>query len=167
LGTGSGALALALAAELPDAAVWATDTSTDALAVARANLAGAGTMAARVRLLTGSWFGALPDDLREGLRLVVTNPPYVAEHQLAGLPPEVRDFEPVGALVSGPTGLEAIEAITAGAPAWLEQPGALVCEIAPHQRDAAIERARTAGFDDVSVRLDLTGRDRVLVARLG
>src|SRR5688572_32021725 len=99
LGTGSGALALALAAELPDAAVWATDNSDDALAVARANLAGSGTIAARVRLAPGSWFDALPGDLRGQLRLLVANPPYVAEHELAGLPPEVRDYEPVTALV--------------------------------------------------------------------
>jgi release factor glutamine methyltransferase len=167
LGTGSGALALALAAELPDAEIWATDASDDALAVARANLAGVGQPAVRVRLARGDWFGALPPELRGRLRMVVTNPPYVAESELAGLPAEVREHEPVDALVSGPTGLEAIEVIVAGAPAWLEPGGVLVCELAPHQRDDALERARTAGFAEALVRPDLTGRDRVLVARLG
>lgn len=167
LGTGSGALALALAAELPEAEIWATDASDDALAVARANLAGAGQPAVRVRLARGDWFDALPADLRGRLRMVVTNPPYVAERELAGLAPEVRDHEPLDALVSGPTGLEAIEVIVAGAPAWLEPRGVLVCELAPHQRDDVVERARAAGFAEVLVRPDLAGRDRVLVARLG
>ncbi|MGI8796818.1 MAG: peptide chain release factor N(5)-glutamine methyltransferase [Acidimicrobiia bacterium] len=167
LGTGSGALALALAAELPDAEVWATDASEDALAVARANLAGAGQPAIRVRLARGDWFDALPAEIRGRLRMVVANPPYVSEAELAGLSPDVREHEPVDALVSGPTGLEAIEVIVADAPAWLEPGGALVCELAPHQRDAAIERARNAGFAETLVRPDLTGRDRVLVARLG
>jgi release factor glutamine methyltransferase len=167
LGTGSGALALALATELPDAEVWATDASADALAVARANHAGAGQPAVRVRLARGDWFDALPGELRGKLRMVVTNPPYVGDGELAGLAREVSDHEPVDALVSGPTGLEAIEAIVLGAPAWLEPGGVLVCEVAPHQRDTAIERARAAGFAEAVVRLDLTGRPRVLVARLG
>jgi len=167
LGTGSGAIALALAAELPDAEVWATEASEDALAVARANLAGAGHPATRVRLAAGEWFDALPAELRGRLRIVVTNPPYVAEGELAGLAAEVREYEPMDALVSGPSGLEAIEAVVGGAPDWLEPTGALVCEIAPQQRDAALERARDAGFVDSRVRHDLAGRPRVLVARLG
>ncbi len=166
LGTGSGALALALAAELPDAQVWATDVSPDALAVAGANLAGAGLPATRVRLALGDWFEALPVELQGRVRMIVANPPYVAEHEVARLPREVTAHEPVGALVSGPTGLEAIELIVAGAPRWLErEAGVLVCELAPHQAEAVVERAYAAGFRDASVRPDLTGRDRVLVAR--
>lgn len=168
LGTGSGAIALALASELPDAQVWATDLSDDALAVARANLAGIGSAATRVRLAAGSWFAALPDDLRGGLRLVVANPPYVADHEVADLPAEVADWEPRAALVSGATGLEAIETIVADAPAWLDPGGgALVVELAPHQAGAARALAVDAGFVDVDVRADLAGRDRVLVARVG
>ena len=88
LGTGSGALALALASELPDAEVWAADVSDDALAVARANVAGIGSAAAtRVRVARGSWFDALPTELRGRVRIVVANPPYVAEHEVAELPP--------------------------------------------------------------------------------
>src|SRR5438876_622371 len=78
LGTGSGALALALASELPDAEVWGTDVTDDALAVARANLAGTGLPSTRVRLARGSWFDALPAALRGHVRLVVSNPPYLA-----------------------------------------------------------------------------------------
>jgi release factor glutamine methyltransferase len=167
LGTGSGALALAMAAALPEVLVWATDASEDALAVARANLSGTGVAATRIRLASGSWFGALPDELRGRLRVIVANPPYIAEHEVPDLPREVIEWEPYGALVSGPTGLEAITTIVEHAPAWLARDGgALVMELAPHQAVATSERARAAGFADVSVRPDLTGRDRVLVARV-
>ena len=166
LGTGSGAIALSLALELgSEVEVWATDRSTDALAVARANLTGLGSFAAqRVRLCEGSWFGALPSALRGRIGLVVSNPPYVAKGE--DLPSEVADWEPAAALVSGPTGLEAIEEIVHEAPAWLSRPGVLVVEIAPHQSDPASEIARAAGFDDVDVLPDLTGRLRALVGRV-
>ena len=163
LGTGSGAIALALAAALPDAEVWATDASDDALAVARANLAGAGTTAARVRLAAGSWFGALPDAVRGTLLLVVANPPYVAADE--ELPPVVRDWEPADALVSGPTGLEALELLVAEAPSWLDPAGTLVLELAPHQGEAMAAQARAGGFAEVLLRHDLTGRVRTLIAR--
>ena len=167
LGTGSGAIALALACELPDAEVWATDVSADALAVARANLAGIGSAATRVRMEVGSWFDALPRDLLGRLKLIVSNPPYVAEHEVRELPPVVVDWEPRLALVSGPTGLEAIAAIVAEAPAWLDPRGAvLVIELAPHQAAPATELAYAAGFAEVAVRRDLAERDRVLVARV-
>jgi len=168
LGTGSGAIAIALARDLPDVEVWATDVSDDALAVARANLAGVGSAATRVRLGRGSWFDALPDELRGHVRLVVSNPPYVAEHEVADLPADVADWEPRQALVSGPSGLEAIEAIVGAAPHWLDPAAAaLVVELAPHQAAAVVRAATAAGFDDVRVERDLADRDRVLVARVG
>jgi release factor glutamine methyltransferase len=167
LGTGSGALALVLATELPDAEVWATDVSLDALAVARANFAGVGSPAARVRAAQGSWFDALPDRLRGTLRLVVSNPPYVAECEVADLPREVVDWEPRRALVSGPTGLEALEQLVDRAREWLDPVlGVLAVELAPHQAEAMRARAIGAGFREVSIRKDLAGRERVLVARM-
>lgn len=167
LGTGSGAIALALVSELPDAEVWATDVSDDALVVARANLAGAGSIATRVRVVGGSWFDALPESLAGELRLVVSNPPYVAEDEVADLPPEVAKHEPREALVSGPTGFEAIETIVAMAPRWLApRLGVLVVELAPHQGNRAVGLARDAGFATAFTRPDLAGRDRVLVARM-
>jgi release factor glutamine methyltransferase len=166
LGTGSGAIALSLASELPDAEVWAVDASEDALAVARANLSAiASSAAVRVRIAHGDWFDAIPRELRGALRVVVTNPPYVAQHEVEDLPPEVAQHEPMRALVGGDTGLEQITRIVADAPDWLEPDGTLVCEIAPHQAEATTALARDAGFADVAVRRDLTGRDRVLVAR--
>lgn len=164
LGTGTGAIALSVAVERPTAQVWAVDASADALAVARANLAGIGQAGTRVSLVEGSWFDPLPRDLQGTFDLVVSNPPYVADSD--PLPAEVVDWEPRQALIPGPTGLEAIEEIVAAAPVWLRRPGALVVELAPAQADAAVELARAAGFEAAEVADDLAGRPRALVARL-
>lgn len=164
LGTGSGAIALSVAVEVPDAQVWATDASPDALAVARANLAGIGRAAARVRLEEGDWFAALPGLLVGRINLVISNPPYVADDEV--LPTEVADWEPASALFSGPTGLESIERILTDAPRWLARPAAAVLEIAPHQADAAVALAHHAGFVDALVKPDLAGLPRALVARI-
>jgi release factor glutamine methyltransferase len=162
LGTGSGAIALALEAELPGARVWATDVDADALAVAQGNVAGAG--ATRVRLAEGSWFDALPAELRGTLVLVVANPPYVSEPELDELPAVVRDHEPRHALVSGPTGMESIEALLDGARDWLAPGGALIVELAPQRAEAARAAAAARAYVDVAVHDDLTGHPRVLVA---
>lgn len=164
LGTGSGAIALSLAAELwPRVSVWATDVSAEATAVARANLAGLGRRGGAVRIVEGDWFTALPDDLRGGLDLVISNPPYVAESE--ALPAAVVDWEPVGALIPGPSGLEAYERIVADAPHWLRSGGWLVLEIGETQADAVSRLAVAAGLRDVEVHPDLTGRPRAVVAR--
>jgi len=164
LGTGSGAIALSIAVEVPNAHVWATDTSEDALTVARANLAGIGSPAAvRVRMLQGRWFTALPGAFRGQFDVVVSNPPYIAEQEV--LPSEVVDWEPRSALIAGPQGTEAIAEVVQGAAEWLAPAGAAVVEIAPHQAADVRALAHDAGFANVDIRPDLTGRARVLVAR--
>lgn len=163
LGTGSGAIALSIAAERPGTRVVATDVSADALAVARANLAGLGRPAAHVSLHQGDWWEAVPAELRGAVDLVVSNPPYVAPDD--ELPPEVADWEPRGALVPGPTGLEAIAVVLEGAAAWLRPGGWAVCEIGETQGRRAAALAREAGLVEVGVLPDLTGRDRMVVAR--
>jgi release factor glutamine methyltransferase len=167
LGTGSGAIALSVASEVPGAEVWGTDRSADALAVARANLAGLGKAGTGVRLAEGEWFEALPPVLRGRIDLVVSNPPYVAQGEVPDLPPEVAGWEPLEALVAGPTGLEEVEAIVDQAPRWLRRPGALVVEVAPHQARPAVSLAFEAGFVEAEFRHDLAGRPRALVARTG
>jgi release factor glutamine methyltransferase len=164
LGTGSGAIALALADELPVTGVeiWATEASPDALDVARANLAGLGRAGSKVRLAHGDWFEALPGELRGRLDLVVSNPPYVAEDD--ELDDSVREWEPVASLLGGPDGLDAVRRIVAEAPEWLRPGGALVLEIGADQGERASKLADEAGLLDVSVRPDLAGRDRVLLA---
>jgi release factor glutamine methyltransferase len=165
LGTGSGAIALALEAELPDVEVWATDASGDALAVARANIAGCA--AARVRLGEGSWFDALPDLQRGNVRLAVANPPYISETEFDALPEEVAKYEPRRALVAGPAGTEDLEFVIDEARRWLAPRSALVCEMAPHQTVAMMELALSLGYSEAFVREDLAGQARVLVARTG
>jgi release factor glutamine methyltransferase len=170
LGTGSGAMALSLAAEGPgELSVWGVDRSAGALEVAGANLArltaARPEVAGRVQLAQGHWFGALPADLAHSVSLVVANPPYVAAGEWDGLDPVVRDHEPRDALVSGPTGLEDVTAILEDAGPWLAPGSALVMEIAPHQSGRARAAATAAGFRQVRVEPDLTGRDRALVGR--
>ena len=168
LGTGSGAIALSIAVEVAGAEVWATDASEGALLVARSNIAGTGGMAAtRVRVAAGSWYEALPPELAGRVDLVISNPPYLAQAELADLDPTVAEWEPHQALVAGPTGMEAIEIVVEGALRWLRRPGAVVVELAPSQAEAAVALALAAGFDRSTVRPDLTGRPRALVASVG
>lgn len=163
LGTGSGAIALAVAAERPGTDVWATERSWDALSVARANLAGLGMAGTRVRIVQGSWFEGVPPGLRGAVDLVVSNPPYVAADE--DLPPSVADWEPVEALVAGPRGLEAHEQILAEALAWLAPGGAIVLEVGATQATAVMELARAANLVDGRASKDLAGHDRIVVAR--
>lgn len=164
LGTGSGAIALSLAAERwPHIEVWATDASADALSVARANLAGLGRRAGVVRLVEGDWFAALPAELAGRLDVVVSNPPYVPDGD--PLPAEVAEWEPASALRAGPDGLADVRRIVAAAPAWLAPGGVLVVEIGDTQGEAARALALDAGLVDGRVEPDLAGRPRALVAR--
>ncbi len=163
LGTGSGAIALSVIVERPGTEVWGVERSPGALAVARANCTGIGRRAASVRLVEGSWFDPLPDELRGGVGVIASNPPYVADGDV--LPADVADWEPQEALRAGEDGLDDIRAIVAGAVAWLVPGGALVVEHAPEQAAAARLLALEAGYDRVRTGVDLTGRDRFLVAR--
>lgn len=166
LGTGSGAIGLALATELPitDVTVWLTDDSADALDVARANVAGIGRPGANVRIAHGSWFKALPAELCGRLGLVVANPPYIADDD-PDVEPAVEEWEPPGALFAGRDGLDAIRWIIAAAPDWLQPGGWLVLEIGHQQGHAARTLLGAAGLVDVEVRPDLAGHDRIALAR--
>lgn len=164
LGTGSGAIGLALAAELPvdGVTVWLTDSSPDALAVAGANLAGIGRRAANVRIVEGDWFAALPAGVR--LDVAVANPPYVADGA-AELDDAVREWEPADALFGGPDGLDDIRRLVADASRYVRPGGWLVLEIGADQGAAVEELLRRRAYDAVEIRPDLAGRDRVAVGR--
>jgi release factor glutamine methyltransferase len=164
LGTGSGAIALSIAVEVPTAEVWAVDRSAHALEVAGANLAGVGRPARRVRLALGDWFDALPGELRGTVDVIVSNPPYVAT--VDPLPAEVADWEPPEALLAGADGLDDIRRIVAEAPSWLARPGSLVVECAPQQAATVAELALAAGFSEASVRHDYAARERFVRCRL-
>ncbi|MEQ8840546.1 MAG: peptide chain release factor N(5)-glutamine methyltransferase [Acidimicrobiales bacterium] len=162
LGTGSGAIGLAIAVECPTARVMATDASTDALAVARANLAGVGRAATRVSLHEGSWYSALPPAVEGSLDLIVSNPPYVADGE--ELPPVVGEWEPPTALRAGATGLDDLRRLVDDAPRWLAAEGVLVLEMAPDQTDTVAGWAEALRLR-ATIHPDLTGRPRAVVAR--
>jgi release factor glutamine methyltransferase len=158
VGTGSGAVALAVAAELPRAAVVATDTSAEALELARANAARLG-LGGRVRFERGTLPAADRCDL------LLANLPYVAEAEWERLEPEIRRYEPRGALVAGPTGLEAIEALLGELATDAFEAAAVGLEVGAGQAGAVAELARRAGFERVEKRRDLAGIERVVVGR--
>ena len=152
VGTGSGAIALAIADEHPGAQVTGIDVSRDALAVARANAAKTGQS---VELREHDLFAGLPEG---PWSLVVSNPPYVRAGDLDKLRSEVRDWEPRVALyVEGAT-----EAVARGAVAVLEPGGALVLEVADGDAGRVAELLRGLGYEGVAVTHDLTGRERVV-----
>jgi release factor glutamine methyltransferase len=162
LGTGSGAIAVSIVLERPDAAVTATDASADALAIARTNAAALG--APPIDFRHGDWWGALPADAPL-FDLVVSNPPYVAAADPHLLDGSLR-HEPSGALVSGPDGLDAIDAIVAGATARLVPGGWLLLEHGRGQGAAVRERLASAGFAEVATLCDLQGLERIGLGRV-
>jgi release factor glutamine methyltransferase len=151
VGTGSGAIALAIADEHPGARVTAIDASEDALAVARENAARTGLV---VEVVQWDLFLGLPEGAWD---LVVSNPPYVADNEIEGLEPEVRDWEPRAALV----GAGATERVAEAAQAMLRPGGALVLETAGGRAIAVAAFLRELGYVDVRVTDDLAGRGRV------
>ena len=161
LGTGSGAIGLAVLDELPPghATVWMTDASAGALDVARANAAGTGRAAMGARFGHGSWYAALDGSLRGAVDVIVSNPPYVAEGD-PDLEESVSRWEPSSALLSGRDGLDDLRVIVAGAPEWLRPGGMLVTEMGQAQADELIDLYQTAGLHDVRLHRDLAGRDR-------
>ena len=160
VGTGSGCIAVALARELPDAALWATDVSPETLTVAGRNAKRLG-VADRIQFAVGDLLapiaGAAPFDL------ICANPPYVASADANSLQPELS-YEPASALFAGDDGLAVIQRLLVDSLAFLTPRGALVMEIGFGQADAVREQARAAGFDRVDVRNDYAGVERVLVA---
>jgi len=155
--TGSGCIAISLAAERPQATVIATDLSPDACALAQENAEALG-VADRVTVLQGDLFAPVPADAR--FQVVVSNPPYIASGDIPGLSAEVRR-EPKLALDGGPDGLVAVRRVVAGARQWLEPGGLLAMEIGEDQGPAVLELLRAAGYADARVEKDLERRERM------
>jgi release factor glutamine methyltransferase len=161
IGTGSGALLLALLSELPNAVGTGTDISSPAIDVARAN-AERHDLAARCVFVTCDGAGAIsgPFDL------VVSNPPYIAKNEIASLPPEVRDHDPMLALDGGNDGLDLYRAIATDVPRLLAPGGRLIVEIGAGREPAVCTLFGTAGLTIHSVRKDLAGIARAVSAGL-
>lgn len=156
--TGSGALAIAMAKSFPGARVLGTDLSADALEVASEN---GELLETSVEWCAGDLFSALPDELRGGVDLLVSNPPYVAEHEYDSLPEDVRR-EPRMALVAGPSGLEVYRRVAAEIENWLAEGGCFAFEIGETQGPAVFQLFENFGPE---IRKDLTGRERFLTGR--
>ena len=161
IGTGSGALLLALLKELPNATGTGTDISGAALEVARANAASNG-LAERCTFVAC--------DIATGVHgpfdLIVSNPPYVVRDDIATLAPEVRDYDPHGALDGGPDGLDAYRAIAAQAPALMATGGRLIVELGAGQEPAVRALFTKAGLTISRVTPDLAGIPRALNASI-
>ncbi len=159
LGTGSGALLLALLTELPNAFGVGTDTSLSALPVARGN-------ARRLRLAGAAFVACdLAAALNGPLDLVVSNPPYIRSGDIAALAPEVRDFDPQSALDGGRDGLDCYRIIAATVPRLLSHGGTVVVELGLGQADAVSALFSAAGLAPAPPRTDLSGVPRALVAK--
>ena len=160
--TGTGAMALALKTVFPEARVFATDISEDALSLAKENAA---RLDLDIEFFHGDLFEALPKSIYGRIDLLVSNPPYIEEKEWETLPPDVRDHEPRQALVSGPEGTEILERIADEVYWWLGVGGWVLCEIGETQGQRTDELF--GQWLDTEVRPDLAGRDRILVGRKG
>lgn len=158
LGTGSGCILVSLLGERQTATGLGTDRSDAALAVARSNAAAFG-VADRAAFRRADWF----DGIEGRYDLIVSNPPYVAEAEMADLAPEVRDWEPRDALTPGGDGLGAYRAIARDAARHLDPGGRLMVEIGPTQGEAVTSLLRAGGLRDVAVRSDLDRRPRIVI----
>ncbi len=160
--TGSGAIALSVADERPDARVLATELSPAASQWAISNRDSLGL---RAEIAQGDLFTPLPSDLAGRVDVVVSNPPYVDPGERSLLPRDVVDHEPPEALFAPGEGTSVISRIASDAPAWLRPDGWLVLEIGETQRTAVRRILEEHGFADVAIAPDLTGRDRMAEGR--
>ena len=161
LGTGSGAIALAIAHETPNVQISATDQSIEALAIAQKN-AEMLNMTSRVQFFQGSWYEAL--DRRISFDIILSNPPYIAAQDLHLSQGDLR-FEPSSALTDHGSGLTCLEKIISGAQAHLNPDGLLAVEHGFDQSEAVIALMKLAGFSDIQTHRDLGGHYRVASGR--
>jgi release factor glutamine methyltransferase len=161
IGTGSGAIAISIAQERPSCEVHATDISGVALEAARRNAERAGV---RVRFRRADVVSGL-GGLSQSIGLLVSNPPYVGSDDTERLAPEVRAWDPPGALYSGPDDLVFYRRIFAEAPPLLEDEADVVLEVGEEQADAVLELGREAGFPPLGIRPDLAGTPRAVLLR--
>lgn len=161
IGTGSGAIALALARELPQARIVATDISAAALAIAEKNALNL-ALNSQINFRQGNLFAPV-DDFFD---IIVSNPPYIAEAEYQALPPGVRNYEPVEALWAGARGTDFYQKIIHEAPVHLKAGGWLLLEIGATQSGQVMDIAAASGkYDDIAVRNDYAGLPRVIKAR--
>jgi release factor glutamine methyltransferase len=163
IGSGSGIIAVSIAAEVPSAEVWAVDRNPLAVRLTERNAAHNG-VAARVHTLEGDLLGPVPARLRGDVDLLVSNPPYVRRGDMAGLSREVQ-HDPPEALDGGEDGLDVYRALAAAAPRWLAPGGWLALEIGDDQGESVPALLRASGLVDVAMSRDWNDLPRVVVGR--
>lgn len=163
VGTGSGAIALSVKHERPDARVIASEASPEALAWFHKNRA---DLDLAVDCYEADLFEGLPRELAGEIDVIVSNPPYVADEAAAALPKDIVDHEPHRALFAGREGLSVIARLVDGARAWLKPGGWLVFEMGERQQEGVVQLLDGAGFMDVAVGVDLADWPRITEARL-
>ena len=159
---GSGAIALSVADERTDARAVGSELSPAAAQWATSNRDSLGL---RVDLFVGDLFEPLPRALAGSVDVVVSNPPYIDPGERSALPGDVVNYEPDVALFAPERGTSVVERISKEAPAWLRRDGWLVLEIGATQGDAVRTILERAGFADVTIEADLTGKDRIAEGR--
>lgn len=166
--TGGGCIAISIARELPYSRVYAVDISEGALEVARENAERHG-IEDRVIFLSGDLFeGIEPLGLEGEIDLIVSNPPYVSRKEMEGLPPEIRDYEPLHALDGGKDGLDFYRRIIEEAPFYLARGGLLIMEIGYGQSESVEKLLESEGdFIEIEIKEDLAGIDRIIRAKKG
>jgi len=162
-GTGSGCIAIALAAKYPKARILALDVSADALALAKQN-AEANQFADRIQFLHGDGFAALPKEIR--FDLIISNPPYIPTTEIESLEPEVRDHDPRGALDGGTDGLDFYRKLAAEARPFLKPNGKSMLEFGDGQAEAIKKIFENQNWIVEAIRQDYTRRERILIARV-
>lgn len=162
LGTGSGAIALAIAAERPLWKIDALDKSSDALALAQENAQHA-QLEGRVNFAQSDWFAAVTDQYD----LIISNPPYLTESEVATAEPEVKDFDPHSALIAPENGLADLKIILTHAPKFLREGGWVICETGIDQHSALAEISKQSGYKEYEGVNDLSGRPRFWKAQKG
>lgn len=160
LGTGTGVIAVCLAKFLPRAMVTAVDVSSEALALAKDN-AQLNEVSHRIRFVRSNWFERIDGEFD----LIVSNPPYIAEEDMAELPTEVREHEPHRALNGGKGGLEEIKLLARGLRGHMHTDGAVLFEIGDGQGNTVVEEMADAGLAEAQVERDFADKERFVIAR--
>ena len=163
LGTGSGALALALAKAFPSAQIVATDISERALELAIEN-ANANNLSGRIEFLSSDWFEGLPL-MTEGFDLIVSNPPYLSEEEWESTEPEVKRYDPKKALVSGEGGSRDLQKILRDSEQYLNPQGWLAMETGEYHHEELANTAKAIGYEKILKKKDLAGRPRFFLAK--
>lgn len=163
IGTGSGAIALSIANESPNAVVYASDISIDALNVAKLNAKATDISVSQISFFESNLFDQCPNKLHGEVDVIVSNPPYIGLDEIDSIESSVLNFEPRLALFSGEDGKDLYCRLISESKDWLKEDGRLVIEISPRHVEDMVEAKTDFGFSSLEIHKDLAGRDRIAI----